>query len=343
MRCRTAAAAVLGCLVLAAPAAAQDPVTPVVSPTPTPTPTPPPPTPPAPPPAKGKLSVRALGTLRDGKHRVVVAGRSWRVAGTVRPYAQGQTVTVRIYRDGRRIAQRRQRLAPSPDGRSGTFGLRVKRGRPGLYAVKVSHAATPQLERMRAPALRVRALDGNIGMGERGGAVRLLQRGLARLHYAVPRSGVYDAATQRAVLAWRKMTHRARTFSASRDVLLGVLAGRGGWKVRHANDGHHVEADISLQVMALVDGSKVKRIYHISSGKPSTPTVLGRFRVYRKDPGTNSHGMVHSSYFIGGYAIHGYFSVPAYNASHGCLRVPIPDSWSIYRWVRMGDVVWVEP
>jgi lipoprotein-anchoring transpeptidase ErfK/SrfK len=53
--------------------------------------------------------------------------------------------------------------------------------------------------------------------------------------------------------------------------------------------------------------------------------------------------MVHSSYFIGGYAIHGYFSVPAYNASHGCLRVPIPDSWSIYRWVRMGDVVWVEP
>jgi lipoprotein-anchoring transpeptidase ErfK/SrfK len=81
----------------------------------------------------------------------------------------------------------------------------------------------------------------------------------------------------------------------------------------------------------------------MSSGKPSTPTVLGRFRVYRKDPGTNSHGMVHSSYFIGGYAIHGYASVPAYNASHGCLRVPIPDSWSIYNWVRMGDVVWVEP
>jgi lipoprotein-anchoring transpeptidase ErfK/SrfK len=104
-----------------------------------------------------------------------------------------------------------------------------------------------------------------------------------------------------------------------------------------------VEADISRQVMALIEGGEVRRIYHISSGAPATPTVLGRFRVYRKSPGTNAVGMVHSTYFIGGYAIHGYHSVPAYNASHGCLRVPIPDAWSIYQWVRMGDVVRVYP
>jgi hypothetical protein len=336
MRAHIPAAAVLGCLLLAAPAAAQDPTVPAVTPTPTPTATPAPP-------AKGKLTLRPLGTLRDGQRRAVVAGRSWRVAGTVRPYVADQRIRVQVYRDGHRIRQRQVALAPSADGKAGTFTVTVKRGRPGLYAIKASHVQTDQLERLRAPTLRVFAVDGNIGAGERGIAVRLLQRGLKRLHYAVPRSGVYDAATQRAVLAWRKLTHRARTFSASRDVLLGVLAGRGGWKVRHPKDGHHVEADISLQVMALVNGSKVERIYHISSGKPSTPTVLGRFHVYRKDPGTNSHGMVHSSYFIGGYAIHGYVSVPAYNASHGCLRVPIPDAWSIYSWVRMGDVVWVEP
>ena len=45
--------------------------------------------------------------------------------------------------------------------------------------------------------------------------------------------------------------------------------------------------------------------------------------------------MVHSSYFIGGYAIHGYVDVPPYAASHGCLRVPIPSAWSIFTWVRM--------
>jgi hypothetical protein len=332
MRRHIPAAAVLGCLHFAAPAAAQDPVVPAPTVKPTPTPTP------APPPAKGKLTVRALGTLRDGTRQAVVAGRSWKVQATVRPYVAGQTIRVQIYRDGRRIAQRRVALPPS-----GTFTLTVKRGRPGLYAVKASHQATPQLERLRAKALRVVAVDGSISPGERGTAVRLLQRGLARLHYAVPRSGIYDAGTQRAVLAWRKMTHRARTFTASRDVLLGVLAGRGAWTVRHPRDGHHVEADISLQLLVLVDGAKVVRIYHTSSGKPSTPTVLGKFRVYRKEPGTNSHGMVDSSYFIGGYAIHGYVSVPAYNASHGCLRVPIPNALSIYRWVRMGDVVWVEP
>ena len=48
--------------------------------------------------------------------------------------------------------------------------------------------------------------------------------------------------------------------------------------------------------------------------------------VYRKEPGTNAHGMVDSSYFIRGYAIHGYVTVPTYNASHGCLRVPVPDA-----------------
>ncbi len=49
--------------------------------------------------------------------------------------------------------------------------------------------------------------------------------------------------------------------------------------------------------------------------------------------------MFDSSYFIRGYAIHGYASVPTYNASHGCLRVPIPDAASIFRWIRYGTPV----
>ena len=80
----------------------------------------------------------------------------------------------------------------------------------------------------------------------------------------------------------------------------------------------------------------------ISSGGEGRATPVGHsFRVYRKTPGTNSHGMVHSSYFIGGYAIHGYSSVPTYAASHGCLRVPIPSAWNIYQWVDLGTRVFV--
>jgi lipoprotein-anchoring transpeptidase ErfK/SrfK len=81
------------------------------------------------------------------------------------------------------------------------------------------------------------------------------------------------------------------------------------------------------------------RIYPTASGAPATPTVLGSFRVYRKTPGTNSLGMVDSNYFIGGYAIHGYPSVPPFPASHGCLRVPIPDAAAIDAWLRHGDGV----
>ena len=115
------------------------------------------------------------------------------------------------------------------------------------------------------------------------------------------------------------------------------------FKVRHPGDGHHVEARLNQQVLALINGSKVERIYHTSSGKPSTPTVRGKFHVYMKTPGTNAKGMVDSNYFIRGYAIHGYADVPPYNASHGCLRVPVPNARSIYDWLRIGDVVWVEP
>ena len=205
------------------------------------------------------------------------------------------------------------------------------------------HRRSARLAYSRSNKERVHVLAADFHWGHGGAAVRLLQRGLRKLHYAAPRSGVYDAATSRAVMAFRKMTGRARLYTADRGVLLGVLDGQGAWKVRHPHDGHHVEADISLQVLALIDGDKVVRIQHMSSGKPSTPTVLGRFHVYRKDWGTNSEGMVDSNYFIRGYAIHGYASVPTYNASHGCLRVPIPDAATIFGWVRIGDVVWVEP
>jgi lipoprotein-anchoring transpeptidase ErfK/SrfK len=49
--------------------------------------------------------------------------------------------------------------------------------------------------------------------------------------------------------------------------------------------------------------------------------------------------MVDSNYFIRGYAIHGYPEVPTYAASHGCLRVPIPNAASIYSWVQYGTPV----
>ena len=43
-----------------------------------------------------------------------------------------------------------------------------------------------------------------------------------------------------------------------------------------------------------------------------------------------------SNYFIRGYAIHGYAEVPSYAASHGCLRIPIPNAPAVFGWVQVG-------
>ena len=147
-----------------------------------------------------------------------------------------------------------------------------------------------------------------------------MQRELRALGYVPGRRGVYDARTGRAILAFRKVSGLPRTTVADRAVFRRMAAGGGRFKIRYPGHGKHVEADLSLQVLALIDHGRVQRIYPTSSGKPSTPTVLGHYRFYSKTPGFNSHQMYFSNYFIGGYAIHGYYDVPVYNASHGCLR-----------------------
>jgi hypothetical protein len=315
-------------------------------PPPTPTPTPPPTTPPPPAPvpvAKAAMHLQLAKVLRDGSHRVQVTGRGFRARGTITPYVAGQKVRVDLLRDGKVVRHLHPAVKRGKSGRSGVFAVKIKRSRAATYRLRAFHKGTKLQRYGRSNKVAVQLIDGAIAYGHGGAAVRLLQRGLRRMHYPASRSGVYDSATQRAVMAWRKVTGRPRTYSADRSVLLGVLARQGVWKVRHPHDGHHVEADISMQVLVLVDGNKVVRIQHTSSGKPSTPTILGRFSVYRKEPGTNAHGMVDSDYFIRGYAIHGYADVPTYNASHGCLRVPIADAATIYNWLHYGDVVWVEP
>jgi lipoprotein-anchoring transpeptidase ErfK/SrfK len=268
----------------------------------------------------------------------VLTGQRIRALGRMQPAAKGERVLVRFFRDGREVRTRRVTV-----GAKGAFRADWRSGRPGKVHVVAIHPRSEAFERARSDPQRVTVLRPVVGAGARGPVVALYQRGLARLAYAVSRSGRWDGATARASMAYRKVNGMPRRFAASPRIVRRVLEGKGAFRPRRSYRGRHVEADLSRQVMALVRDGTVRRIYHISSGAPATPTVVGTFRVYRKDPGTNALGMVHSTYFIRGYAIHGYKSVPPWNASHGCLRVPIPDAWFIYEWVRMGDRVVVYP
>ncbi|HEV3093001.1 MAG TPA: L,D-transpeptidase family protein [Solirubrobacteraceae bacterium] len=190
-------------------------------------------------------------------------------------------------------------------------------------------------------ALQRRAmhLHGTLRVGARGPMVRLLQDELARLRYEVPVNSRFDEATGRAVLAFRKVAGLERIESANAGVFQRLAHGAGRYRVRFPQDGVHVEADLTKQVLVEVEHRRVRRILTMSSGKPSTPTVIGHFHVYSKTPGVNSEGMVDSNYFIRGYAIHGYAEVPPYAASHGCLRIPIPNAAAVFAWVRVGYAV----
>jgi peptidoglycan hydrolase-like protein with peptidoglycan-binding domain len=330
---RRAGLALLVALALPASASAQ-------TPPPAPTPVPPAP-PPAPAPVTATLATSALDTIDNG--RAAFTGRSFTARVVMKPFVANETAIIRVYRGRKKIAVKTLKFAAVNNATAGVATFKVKSAKPGSLAIKVSHRATPGLATAVAKTARVSVVRPSAGPGARGPAVRYLQSKLASLHYVTSRSGVYDDATSRSVMAFRKVTGMSRVYTASEQVFAALLAGKGKFRVRHPGDGRHVEARINQQVLALINGNKVERIYHTSSGAPATPTVRGKFRVYLKTPGTNAKGMVDSNYFIRGYAIHGYASVPPYNASHGCLRVPVPNARAIYDWLRIGDVVWVEP
>jgi peptidoglycan hydrolase-like protein with peptidoglycan-binding domain len=285
----------------------------------------------------------SLTPERVGGDRVTLVGQPWRVRVVLQPWIDGQTATVRFYRHGHRIAAAPVTFQRSATGKSGIAVVPFTSKLPARVEVRASHLASPQMGTLVAKSVRVNVVALHAKPGARGPAVRLLQTRLAALGYVVGQRGLFDDRTARAVLAFRKVTGMARTTNASSEVFKALAKGKGGFKLRHPEHGKHVEANLSRQVIALASGGKVLRIYPISSGKPSTPTIIGSFRVYTKSPGYNAKGMYFSNYFIRGFAIHGYAEVPVFAASHGCLRVPIPDAISIYNWLRIGNIVDVYP
>lgn len=287
-------------------------------------------------PPSADASIRVLSGQPTKRGRYVARGAKVRVRGVVRPYAPGQFAALEVLRNGRVVLRR---IAPIRPGGHVAASTRI-RGR-GVAGLRWRHAATPQLGAFTSRTVAVRTVRTSAGQGARGRRVLLLQRALKDLGFAVPVTGFYGGGTSRAVLAYRKVNGLGRTGFASRRVYSRALSGRGAFRPRFPRAGRHVEFDWSRQVLALVRGGRARRVYHASSGKASTPTVFGSFRFYRKDYGTNGVGMVHSNYFIGGYAIHGYPSVPAYPASHGCIRIPIPNALRVYRSIRMGEQIFV--
>jgi hypothetical protein len=275
-----------------------------------------------------RLTVSIGSYLRAGRRAVGIPGSRVRIRGRLEPHTLGAQVTVSLFRKSRRVQRKVVSVKPS-----GRFAVSLKPSKRGAHRVRVSQGTVSNSARLHV--VRPRA-----GGGSRGTAVRALQRRLKDLGYLAPVSGRYDGTTARAVLAFRKVNGFSRITSAGRNVFRRLARGGGGFKVRYPKAGKHAEFDWSRQVLVLARGARPALILHTSSGTSATPTVFGKYRFYRKQPGYNSKRMYYSLYFIGGYAIHGFSPVPTFPASHGCLRIPIPSAKRVYGWVSLGDPIY---
>ena len=260
------------------------------------------------------VSVRVRPRLDARFEGLRILGAPLHVAGRVRPAGAG-ALTV----SGRP-------LATDP---SGAFRARIPSRRAGRVCVRVAlqpaagfvAAHGRWCTRIKMPTL---------SMGSRGDAVRYLEDELNERRYALRgRDQVYEDDTRDAVLALQKVERLARDGVAGPQVWQALLTAR---TPRPARRGTHIEVDKTRQVLFEVRKGRVVKVVHVSTGATGN-TPIGRWRVYLKTPGYNALGMYYSMYFLRGFAIHGYASVPPYPASHGCVRLPLWFAQRIYsRW-----------
>jgi lipoprotein-anchoring transpeptidase ErfK/SrfK len=164
--------------------------------------------------------------------------------------------------------------------------------------------------------------------------VLALQRRLSELGYwlGTP-DGTYGLLTQQAVLAVQKAA------GIELDGLAGPAtraAVRGGVRPSAVStSGRVLEVDLTRQLLLVVRDGRVEHTFNTSTGTDRfyevggvqylADTPRGTWHIYRQvnGPDTGPLGVLYRpKYFhTDGIAIHGYASVPARAASHGCVRV----------------------
>lgn len=171
-------------------------------------------------------------------------------------------------------------------------------------------------------------------LGSRGSRVRALQQRLIALGYLPSGSadGVYGQRTWHAVVAfqgWQRL-HRDGVVGPRTRTALATAGRPRPWTRLERG----LALDLRRQVMLVVARGHTQRAVHIASAAPGYLTPRGHFHIYRRERMSWSAPyrvwMPYALYFSGGYAIHGFGSVPAYPASHGCVRVPLSDAPSVY-------------
>ena len=247
----------------------------------------------------------------------------------LKPRSSG-TLRVRVWRGGRELRAREF---------AGRARVRLSTKRVTDYVVRIT--VTPKGSyRGRQLTFRSSVFVPYLARGAQGPSVRILERRLSQLRYALRGVDTYFSYdTADAVLAFQKVHGLARTGRVSPAFWRRLQAAHVPF-ARYRGGGRHVEVDKTRQVLLEVDRGRVVRVIHVSTGATGN-TPVGRWHVYSKVPGFLPSGMFYSSFFVGAFAIHGYPSVPAYPASHGCVRLPMWIAPSVFASRDYGEPVFI--
>jgi hypothetical protein len=197
----------------------------------------------------------------------------------------------------------------------------------------------------QASIATVTAVDAypKLSRGSKGSLVLMLQQRLnAMTYYCGVPDGKYSAQTRDAVLAFEKYERLKRNGSVDKTVWDVLWTAGAPVPVYQGDYGRRVEADLTRQVLMLIEDNKVVMTVHVSSGKYGTPTGDWHIRTRSRTWRPTSLGPVFAPcYFMARNAIHGYPSVPTYPASHNCIRTPIWIQLKIVDQLEMGELVHV--
>jgi len=172
-------------------------------------------------------------------------------------------------------------------------------------------------------------------------------------YWTGPIDGVFDGDSKHALIAFQKIEGRKRTGQLAPDELEALrLAAR---PEPRDSTYPHVEVDLTRQVLMVVDvagqathivpvctGNEKKYMDHGEIHRAHTPR--GKFTVLRKISGwrLSSLGLLYyPNYIVNGIAIHGSLSIPAFPASHGCIRIPMFAAKEISEMTPVGTIVLV--
>ena len=184
---------------------------------------------------------------------------------------------------------------------------------------------TPNVPVPQPPPLRLAAPDAG---------VKTLQQRLIELGYLLKGDddGRFGPATQNAILAFQKWERLGRTGLLDGPTKARLAIAEHPVPLTQGARGKRAEILLDRQVSLVINNNQVVRTIAVSSGKPSTPTPPGDYRVYAKIARWWSvpfrEWLPWALPFVGGIAYHEFPDVPTFPASHGCVR----QSSTVARW-----------